>query len=49
MLFQRGGARQFKLEVLNGGEEKVLISRQGPGFFGANTPAEVVTALRPYF
>jgi hypothetical protein len=49
MEFQPGNFQQFKLEVIKNQAEKVLISRQGPGFFKVTTPVEIIETLRPYF
>ena len=49
MEFERGDFRQLIVEIVENDQPRVLISRQGPGFFTNVTPVEISDVLKPFF
>ena len=43
---QRGDRQVLQVTMTKAGKTTDLISRQGSGFFGPGTPAEIVEAIR---
>lgn len=43
---ERGDRQQLKVDIVRGGKATTLISRQGSGYYGDGTPAEIADAIR---